>query len=127
MTWSSDYYEERDEEPGVFAMLSCGMISSTVAMVATYPLNLIRTRLQMSGVQEIFTEFIRTKKGETYTPNKFASSGGAIEMVNGIIREDGIKGLYRGMAANMMKVVPATSISYYVYGYLTDKFVRVEK
>ena len=77
----------------------------------------------MSGVQEVFTQRVRISKGESYTPYKFANQG-AVEMVSSIIRQDGLTGLYRGMAANMLKVVPATSISYFVYGSLTDKFVR---
>lgn len=31
-------------------LLGCGMLSSSVAMVATYPLSLVRTRLQASGM-----------------------------------------------------------------------------
>jgi hypothetical protein len=34
--------------PSVAVMLGCGMISSTSAMLVTFPLGLIRTRLQVS-------------------------------------------------------------------------------
>eukprot|EP00955_Chlamydomonas_euryale_P019480 207467-Chlamydomonas_euryale.AAC.2 len=33
-------YDAVDAEPGVAALLGCGMASSSVAMLATYPLNL---------------------------------------------------------------------------------------
>ena len=36
-------------------------------------------------------------------------------LFSNIIREDGIKGLYRGIVPNFMKVIPAVSISYVVY------------
>ena len=35
-----------DSEPGVMALLACGTTSSTCGQVVSYPLALIRTRLQ---------------------------------------------------------------------------------
>lgn len=35
-----------------------------------------------------------------------------------IIRTEGVKGLYRGLAPNFMKVIPSVSISYVVYEHL---------
>ena len=40
--------QESRKTPSVGVMLGCGMISSSTAMVATFPLGLIRTRLQVS-------------------------------------------------------------------------------
>ena len=36
-------------------------------------------------------------------------------MFKSILRTDGFKGLYRGITANFLKVIPAVSISYVVY------------
>ena len=48
-----------------------------------------------------------------------ASSGdNMISVFKKIFREDGPRGLYRGLAPNFMKVVPAVSISYVVYEHL---------
>lgn len=38
-----------------------------------------------------------------------------VSLLQKIIREDGVRGLYRGITPNFMKVVPAVSISYVVY------------
>ena len=38
-----------DKPPSVFVLLGCGTISSTCGQLATYPLALIRTRLQAQG------------------------------------------------------------------------------
>ena len=57
-------------------MLGCGMLSSTIAMTATYPLNLIRTRLQMTGEDEIMVT--RVARGEHHAANPFAGSTGAL-------------------------------------------------
>ncbi|CAD7955600.1 unnamed protein product [Amoebophrya sp. A25] len=112
-------YEEIGEEPSIPVMLGCGMISSTVAMTVTYPLNLVRTKMQMSGLKEIFTE--RVERGEHYTAMQRLpdSIPGVFQH---IWRTGGARGLYRGFFANMLKVAPATSVSYTVYGYLDHWF-----
>lgn len=44
------YYDARHKEPSPFAMLGVGVCSGTVAMTLTYPIGLVRTRLQASGL-----------------------------------------------------------------------------
>mmetsp|Transcript_28963 Transcript_28963/g.73214 ORF Transcript_28963/g.73214 Transcript_28963/m.73214 type:complete len:740 (-) Transcript_28963:288-2507(-) len=112
-------YEELNEEPSITVMLSCGMISSTTAMTVTYPLNLVRTRMQMSGLKEVFTE--RVARGEHYTRLERIPDT-AVGVFRHIVAESGPRGLYRGFFANLLKVAPATSVSYTVYGYLDHLF-----
>lgn len=50
----SKYYDEKKEQPGVVSFLITGMISSTIAMSLTYPISLIKTRLQVSGMKLYF-------------------------------------------------------------------------
>jgi len=93
-------YGARGEAPAVSAVLACGMLSSTCGMIVTYPLNLVRTRLQASGMPG--------------TPRY----DGALDVVRHTLRSGGIGGLYQGLLPNMLKVLPATSISYAVYDCL---------
>ena len=44
------YYDTRHKEPGPFTMLGVGVCSGTMAMTLTYPIGLVRTRLQASGL-----------------------------------------------------------------------------
>jgi len=62
--------------------------------VVSYPLALVRTRLQAHA----------SKQPETML--------GQFKL---IIRQDGLFGLYRGMVPNFMKVLPSVGISYVVY------------
>ena len=48
----------------------------------------------------------------------------AWECLKTVFKEGGFKGLYRGMVPNSMKVIPATSISYAMYGYLDGLFSK---
>ncbi|XP_035810573.2 calcium-binding mitochondrial carrier protein SCaMC-2-B isoform X1 [Amphiprion ocellaris] len=87
-------------DPGVFVLLACGTTSSTCGQLASYPLALVRTRMQAQATLE----------------------GGPQMSMSGlfrhIIRTEGPTGLYRGLAPNFMKVIPSVSISYVVYEYL---------
>ena len=42
-------YSTEHTEPGVLALLACGTCSSTCGQLASYPLALVRTRLQARG------------------------------------------------------------------------------
>ncbi|XP_033615415.1 calcium-binding mitochondrial carrier protein SCaMC-3 isoform X2 [Fukomys damarensis] len=71
--------------PGILVLLACGTISSTCGQIASYPLALVRTRMQAQG------------------------------LLRHILAQEGVWGLYRGIAPNFMKVIPAVSLSYVVY------------
>lgn len=42
-------YAVNSADPGVFVLLACGTISSTCGQLASYPLALVRTRMQAQG------------------------------------------------------------------------------
>ncbi|XP_042365341.1 calcium-binding mitochondrial carrier protein SCaMC-2-B isoform X2 [Plectropomus leopardus] len=87
-------------DPGVFVLLACGTTSSTCGQLASYPLALVRTRMQAQATLEGGPQMNMTA------------------LFRHIIRTEGPKGLYRGLAPNFMKVIPSVSISYVVYEYL---------
>ncbi|XP_067428639.1 calcium-binding mitochondrial carrier protein SCaMC-2-A [Thunnus thynnus] len=90
-------YGINSHDPGVLVLLACGTVSSGCGQLASYPLALIRTRMQAQ-----------------------AASGGSQQMTmtglfKQILQTEGPTGLYRGLAPNFLKVIPAVSISYVVY------------
>ncbi|KAM8828018.1 calcium-binding mitochondrial carrier protein SCaMC-2-B isoform 1-T1 [Spinachia spinachia] len=87
-------------DPGVFVLLACCTTSSTCGQLASYPLALVRTRMQAQATLE-------------GGPQMSMSA-----LFRHILRTEGTKGLYRGLAPNFMKVLPSVSISYVVYEYL---------
>ncbi|PAV57001.1 hypothetical protein WR25_01858 [Diploscapter pachys] len=91
-------HHKGQKEPGVVTLLACGTCSSTCGQLASYPLALVRTRLQA--------------KGFTHDSTQPDSMVGQFRY---ILRNEGFFGLYRGIAPNFMKVIPAVSISYVVY------------
>ncbi|XP_075691385.1 mitochondrial adenyl nucleotide antiporter SLC25A25 isoform X2 [Rhinoderma darwinii] len=90
-------YATSSADPGVFVLLACGTISSTCGQLASYPLALVRTRMQAQASIEGAPQVTMSK------------------LFKHIIKTEGAFGLYRGLAPNFMKVIPAVSISYVVY------------
>jgi hypothetical protein len=71
--------------------------------------------MQMQGVDQVYTK--RVPRGADYKQMETVK-GGMVDVVKGIFKNGGVRGLYRGFLPNCMKVIPATSISYAMYGYL---------
>uniref|UniRef100_A0A3P8T5A0 EF-hand domain-containing protein n=1 Tax=Amphiprion percula TaxID=161767 RepID=A0A3P8T5A0_AMPPE len=86
-------------DPGVMVLVGCGAVSSTCGQLASYPLALIRTRMQAQA----------SVKG--------APKLSMLALLRNIVTKEGIAGLYRGISPNLLKVVPAVSVSYVAYEY----------
>ncbi|XP_028257835.1 calcium-binding mitochondrial carrier protein SCaMC-1 [Parambassis ranga] len=86
-------------DPGVMVLVGCGAVSSTCGQLASYPLALIRTRMQAQA----------SVKG---TPKL-----SMLALIHNIVTKEGVAGLYRGISPNLLKVIPAVSVSYVVYEY----------
>lgn len=75
-----------------------GMIASATAQTVTYPLNVIRTRLQTQGTQG------RTKR-----------YNGTIDCFVKVVKQKGFSALFSGLSANYLKAVPASSCAFVVF------------
>ncbi|XP_068616830.1 calcium-binding mitochondrial carrier protein SCaMC-2-A [Brachionichthys hirsutus] len=91
------HYGSGGAAPGVCVLLACGTVSSTCGQLASYPLALIRTRMQAQAA--------------TVGSPRVTMTG----LFKQILQTDGPTGFYRGLAPNFLKVIPAVSISYVVY------------
>ena len=52
------------QDPGVLVLLACGTMSSTVGQLASYPLALVRTRLQAQGKLIVVFELILQRSNQ---------------------------------------------------------------
>ncbi|KAL8232317.1 hypothetical protein R6Q57_002095 [Mikania cordata] len=93
----SKTYILADSEPGPLAQLGCGTVSGALGATCVYPLQVVRTRMQAhwhggatayNGMTDVF---IKTYKNE------------------------GARGFYKGLFPNLLKVIPAASITYMAY------------
>ncbi|CCF56496.1 hypothetical protein KAFR_0B01980 [Kazachstania africana CBS 2517] len=91
-------------------MLTIGAISGGVAQTLTYPFDLLRRRFQIltMGNNEL---------GFYYT--------GIYDALKTIARTEGLRGYYKGLEANLLKVVPSTAVSWLVYEMTCNSIKRL--
>ncbi|KNA10258.1 hypothetical protein SOVF_144840 [Spinacia oleracea] len=81
-----------DNEPGPLVQLGCGTISGAVGATCVYPLQVVRTRMQASQSKAGMSEVFWT----TY-------------------QKERLRGFYKGLFPNLLKVIPSASITYLAY------------
>jgi solute carrier family 25 (mitochondrial phosphate transporter), member 23/24/25/41 len=89
---------EEDVQMGNVITGMIGATSGAISATVVYPINLLRTRLQAQGT---------VLHRPTYT--------GVMDVTRKTLQGEGIRGLFKGVTPNLMKVAPAVSISYVVY------------
>lgn len=94
---SKTYILHDHSEPGPLIQLGCGTISGALGATCVYPLQVIRTRLQAQ----------RSNATDAYK--------GMSDVFRRTLQNEGLRGFYKGLFPNLLKVVPAASITYMVY------------
>ncbi|KAL9641216.1 MAG: hypothetical protein Q9204_000204 [Flavoplaca sp. TL-2023a] len=89
---------EEDALPGNFMTAALGAFSGAFGASVVYPINLLRTRLQSQGT---------AIHPPTYT--------GFMDVTRRTVKGEGVRGLFKGITPNLLKVIPAVSITYVVY------------
>ena len=86
------YMAERNQKTNYTLLFACGMASSTVATLFTFPLYVVRTKVAVSGrkMRDVTRELAR----------------------------EGIRGFYRGVLPSLLKIAPASAIGYGTYDLL---------
>jgi solute carrier family 25 phosphate transporter 23/24/25/41 len=98
--YKARYYgiHEDDAAPGSVTTAIIGATSGATGATIVYPLNVLRTRLQTQGT---------AMHPPTYT--------GIWDVAQRTVRNEGVRGLYKGLTPNILKVAPALSITWVVY------------
>mmetsp|Transcript_19064 Transcript_19064/g.44538 ORF Transcript_19064/g.44538 Transcript_19064/m.44538 type:complete len:476 (-) Transcript_19064:62-1489(-) len=107
--WSYDWLQmkyvafARSDKPCTSAAFGCGLVSSCIGMTASYPLVIIRTRLQMQGIGG---------RAMMYT--------GVYDCFTKTLQREGVRGLFKGLGANTIKSAPAAAINFALYDRTKD-------
>ncbi|XP_054567614.1 calcium-binding mitochondrial carrier protein SCaMC-1 [Eptesicus fuscus] len=104
-----EHFAKDTVNPGVAVLLGCGALSSTCGQLASYPLALVRTRMQAQAMIEGSPQL------------------NMVGLFRRIISKEGVPGLYRGITPNFMKVLPAVGISYAVYENMKQTLGVIQK
>ncbi|KAF9482269.1 mitochondrial carrier [Pholiota conissans] len=82
----------------VWRKLSCGALAGSISQTLTYPFDVLRRKMQVTGMQ-----------------NGSVKYSGALDALQSVVRAEGVAGLYRGLWPNLLKVAPSIATSFFVY------------
>jgi solute carrier family 25 phosphate transporter 23/24/25/41 len=91
-------FKQQDDVATLRTSLGVGFVASTVAQTVTYPLNLCRTKLQTQGVN-----------------GRCAPYNGMVHCLVSVVKAEGFRGLFAGMAPNLLKAVPSSMLMYVTF------------
>lgn len=95
-TLPDDKFLNKEQKLSNTATTICSLSSKIIAGVATYPYQPIRSRMQTKNAEERFG------KGFTGVAKR-------------VWREEGVRGFYRGVGTSVIRVLPATWVTFLVY------------
>ncbi|KAF9526504.1 mitochondrial carrier domain-containing protein [Crepidotus variabilis] len=78
--------------------LSCGALAGSISQTLTYPFDVLRRKMQVTGMKD---------NAAKYT--------GALHALTSIVKQEGVSGLYRGLWPNLLKVAPSIATSFFTY------------
>ncbi|ERE92598.1 calcium-binding carrier protein SCaMC-1-like protein [Cricetulus griseus] len=90
-----DHYSVNSVNPGISILLGCSTLSHTCGQLASFPMNLVRNRMQAA-----------TRKKETIH---------MLQLIKEIYIKEGKTGFFKGLAPNIIKVLPAVGIGCVAY------------
>jgi len=85
--------------------LSCGALAGSISQTLTYPFDVLRRKMQVTGMK---ASVLDTKYN------------GALDALQSILRTEGLRGLYRGLWPNLLKVAPSIATSFFTYELVKD-------
>jgi solute carrier family 25 phosphate transporter 23/24/25/41 len=97
------FTREGQKDPGAIGKLAAGAVSGAIAQTITYPFDVLRRRFQ-----------INTMSGMGY---RYAGIGDAIKQ---IVKTEGLRGLYKGIVPNLLKVAPSMASSWLSFEMTRD-------
>jgi len=90
----------------VVRKLSCGALAGTVSQTLTYPFDVLRRKMQVTGMKGGAVKY-----------------SGALDALRSILRVEGVAGLYRGLWPNLLKVAPSIATSFFTYELVKEFLV----
>ncbi|OCH93109.1 mitochondrial carrier [Obba rivulosa] len=86
------------EKSTVARKLLCGALAGSISQTLTYPFDVLRRKMQVTGMGSLGYQY-----------------NGALDALQSIVRTEGVRGLYRGLWPNLLKVAPSIATSFFTY------------
>lgn len=116
MTWNrfrfSDLSSNKpDDSPSSFQLFFCGLAAGTCAKAVCHPLDVVKKRFQIEGLQR------HPKYGARVDSHGYKNMYHALQQ---ILRTEGWAGLYKGIFPSLVKSAPAGAVTFVAYEYTSD-------
>lgn len=86
----------------------CGLAAGTLSKLGTHPLDVVKKRFQVAGLQR------STRYGERVTLSTAASLQRCIQE---IARKEGLAGFYKGTLPSLLKAAPSAAVTFACYDF----------
>ncbi|KAI0914712.1 mitochondrial dicarboxylate carrier protein [Ustulina deusta] len=83
---------------------TAGMLASVAAKTCVFPLDLVRKRIQVQGPTR-----------ERYVHRNIPEYAGTVRTLRKILKQETVRGLYRGLTVSLMKAAPASAVTMWTY------------
>ncbi|GAB9472074.1 hypothetical protein Gpo141_00009266 [Globisporangium polare] len=100
---------DKNGNPNAWYILGCGAVAGACGQTAAYPMDLLRRRFQVSSMSG--------------NSGAYRSTLGGLRL---IVKQEGFRGLYKGLWPNFIKVVPSIAIMF-TSNELLKRFVKQDK
>ena len=94
--------------------LFTAVVASVIAKTGTFPLDLVRKRIQVQGPTR--SQYIHRNIPE-YT--------GTVGALRTIVAHEGLRGLYRGLTVSLFKAAPASAVTIWTYERALKFYIRL--
>ncbi|TPX57606.1 hypothetical protein PhCBS80983_g03746 [Powellomyces hirtus] len=128
------------EDLSATSILLASAGSKMIASIVTYPHEVLRTRLQTQSARKLLTHIPdKICEGPNCPPDtrppgpppapKYAEPKyrGLVHATKVIMREEGWRTFYRGLATNLIRTVPSSALSLWMYEVLVQRLGHVEE
>ncbi|KAH8119233.1 mitochondrial carrier domain-containing protein [Phellopilus nigrolimitatus] len=86
--------------------LACGALAGSISQTLTYPMDVLRRKMQVTGMAALGVRH-----------------AGAVDAFWYVLRTEGVRGLYKGLWPNLLKVAPSIATSFFVYELVKESLL----
>ncbi|KAL1866915.1 hypothetical protein VTK73DRAFT_4462 [Phialemonium thermophilum] len=93
---------------------AAGVVASVIAKTGTFPLDLVRKRIQVQGPTRL-----------RYVHKNIPEYRGTVQTVRTILATEGLRGLYRGLTVSLVKAAPASAVTMWTYERALKAYIEL--